>query len=298
MRGVRVDHWIGYLSQSFVHHPTLLRRGRTIDSRTNQGMPEPDPVPHLEQTRCLRCHDRGDVNTKILHGTPQQRHITQWFRSGQQHQLLRPLREQFTLVQEPLLQAACQTAPLARCPDGPEVEFRRGQLAGQLQEGKRVPMGFGQYAVTNRFIEPAGDSRLEQPCCVTSVESAHQQLRKAGQDGVLRPRPNREDQRKTPSRKSTRDEPENLRGLLVQPLRVVNDTDGRLLLGHLRQQCQHSQANQKTVRRSAWLESECRAQRVALWRRQIVQSIQERDRIVDAEPRTAGSSPTRHRLLG
>jgi hypothetical protein len=75
---------------------------------------------------------------------------------------------------------------------------------------------------------------------------------------------------------TARDEGQRLRGGRVEPLRVVHDADPRPLLGDVRQQAQHRQADQEPVRRVALAQAERGAQRIALRAGEAVQAIQER----------------------
>ena len=60
------------------------------------------------------------------------------------------------------------------------------------------------------------------------------------------------------------DETQNLRGGMVEPLRVVDDADERLLLGDLGEQGERGEPNQESVGRRAGSRGRTRFQRVAL----------------------------------
>ena len=47
------------------------------------------------------------------------------------------------------------------------------------------------------------------------------------------------------------DEREHLRGDAIEPLRILDEADQRLLLGSLGQQAQHRQSHEETIRRAA-----------------------------------------------
>jgi hypothetical protein len=68
-----------------------------------------------------------------------------------------------------------------------------------------------------------------------------------------------------------RHETEHLRRSPVEPLRVIHHTDQRPLLRYLRHQAQHSQTDQKAVRRRTGAEAEGSPKRIALRTRQFVQ---------------------------
>jgi hypothetical protein len=62
----------------------------------------------------------------------------------------------------------------------------------------------------------------------------------------------------------------------VQPLRIVDQAHQRAVLGHLRQQAEHGQADQETIRRRPRLKTERRPERITLRTRQPPEAIQHR----------------------
>jgi hypothetical protein len=73
-----------------------------------------------------------------------------------------------------------------------------------------------------------------------------------------------------------RHERERLDGHLVEPLRVVDDADERLLLAGVGQQAQNGQADQEAIRRGTGAHAERRVQRVALRDRQMPETAEHR----------------------
>ena len=63
---------------------------------------------------------------------------------------------------------------------------------------------------------------------------------------------------------------------LIQPLRVVDQADQWVLLGHLGQQAEGGQPDQEPVRRRPGAKAERRPQRVGLWVREPFQAVQHR----------------------
>ncbi|MDA0161379.1 hypothetical protein OM076_13965 [Solirubrobacter ginsenosidimutans] len=72
------------------------------------------------------------------------------------------------------------------------------------------------------------------------------------------------------------DERQDLSRGAVEPMRVVDQADQRCMLGGLAEEAQHGEADQKAIRCFAGVEAERRGQRVALRRRQTLESIQQR----------------------
>ena len=80
---------------------------------------------------------------------------------------------------------------------------------------------------------------------------------------------------------------------LVEPLRVVDDADERLLLGDLGEQRQRGEPDQEPVRRRAGAQAEHRRERVALRGGQPVEVIQHRGAELMQAAVGAAPSPTR-----
>ena len=78
------------------------------------------------------------------------------------------------------------------------------------------------------------------------------------------------------SQEPPRDERKDLPRELVQPLRVVDQTDERPLLGGGRQQREQCQTDQETIGRHTGGQTERRSDGVALRARQVIHAIQHR----------------------
>ena len=83
-------------------------------------------------------------------------------------------------------------------------------------------------------------------------------------------------QRDRLGQKSASDETDGLRGRLVEPLRVVNHADERPLPGHLRQQPEYSQTDDKAIRSRVRAQPERRRERIALRGGQALPAIKQR----------------------
>ena len=86
----------------------------------------------------------------------------------------------------------------------------------------------------------------------------------------------REDERDPFRQQPAGDERERLRGDPVQPLRVIDEAQQRLLLRDVGQQAEHRQPDQETVRRLACAQTERRRQRIALRTGKSLEAIEER----------------------
>ena len=109
------------------------------------------------------------------------------------------------------------------------------------------------------------------------------QLGEPGEDVVADARARCAHERDPLGKEAAGDEPEDLRGGIVEPLRVVDDADERLLLGDLGEQRQRGEPNQESVGRRAGAPTEHGCERVALGGGQAVEVIQHRRaELVDA----------------
>ena len=102
------------------------------------------------------------------------------------------------------------------------------------------------------------------------------QLGEPGEDVVADARARCAHERDPLGEEAAGDEAEDLRGGVVEPLRVVDDADERLLLGDLGEQRQRGESDQEPVGRRAGAPTEHRRERVALRGGQAVEAIQHR----------------------
>ena len=100
--------------------------------------------------------------------------------------------------------------------------------------------------------------------------------RQLGEDVVAAARAGGKHERDPLGEEAPADESEDLCGGLVEPLRVVDDADERLLLGDLGEQRQRGEPDQEPVGRRAGAPAEHRRERVALGDGQPVELIQHR----------------------
>ncbi len=156
----------------------------------------------------------------------------------------------------------------------PTGQFGRREAARQLQEGERVPTGFGHELVGDALIQPPGHDRREELSCVGISQSLDHQPRQGGKltdrlaDG--------EDHDYRLRQQPPRHERQRLRGGAVQPLRVVDHAQKRALLSRRGQQAEHRQADEQSVRRGALAQPERDFQRAALRRRKSLTAIEQR----------------------
>ena len=96
------------------------------------------------------------------------------------------------------------------------------------------------------------------------AEAADKQLGEPGKNVIADPAPRGAHDRDPLSEQTAGNEPQDLRRGVVEPLRVIDDTGQRPLLGDLGEQRQRGQPHQEPVGRSADTAAEHRRERVAL----------------------------------
>ena len=158
-----------------------------------------------------------------------------------------------------------------------------GELGGvvpgprQLEQRERVAVALGDDLVAHRRVERAVHVVEQQRPRVVVAEPVDGQLGEPGED-VVADCPVRAAHtiaiRSARRRRATK--PSTWAEACVEPLRVVDDADERLLLGDLGEQRQRGQPDQEPVRRRAGAQSEHRGERVALRTGQAVEAIQHR----------------------
>ena len=162
--------------------------------------------------------------------------------------------------------AAGKTEPAGEVGDVP--------CARQLEQGERVSVTLRDDLVANGGVQGAGHVGQQQRAGIAVAESADGQLGEPGENVIAGPRPRGAHDRDPLGEQAAGDEPQDLRRGVVEPLRVVDDTGQRLLLGDLGEQRQRGQPDQEPVGRSVGAAAEHRRERVALRSGQPAEVVQ------------------------
>ncbi len=148
--------------------------------------------------------------------------------------------------------------------------------ARELEQCERVAIGLHEDPIPHSCVERGGYGRIEQLAGLVAGQSLDRQL---GQPLELVPAlrlAQREHDPHSFRQESSRNECERLRGDSVEPLRVVDDAQERLLLGCVGQQAEGRQPHEEPIRRGTSTQPECRVQRVALRARQMLDAVEHR----------------------
>ena len=156
----------------------------------------------------------------------------------------------------------------------PARQLRRGQPAGQFEQGQRVAVRVGDDLLPDPRVQRAGQRRVQQHPRVALGQPADGQLRQARH--VLARDPRREHQAYRVGGQPPGGDAQCLRRGLVQPLLVIDHADQRAVAGRLGEQAEHGQADQEPVRRRAGAQAERGPQRLVLRHRQALGAIQQR----------------------
>ena len=137
-------------------------------------------------------------------------------------------------------------------------------------------MTLGDDLVADRRVERAAHAVQQQRACSAVVEPLDGHLGEPGEEIVTEARSRRAYERDPLARKPAGGETDDLRGRLVEPLRVVDHADERPLRSKLRQQAEYGQTDDKAIGRRFRAQAERRRERIALRGGQALPEIEHR----------------------
>ena len=289
---VRVPLGVGCFGEGAMHTVAVVGRSRAVGGGADEWVRELDPPPaYLEQRGVDRGAGRGHLEAEGRGGTVKQHGIAQRLRGRGEDEQLRLGREQLEAPGVALFDLADDRLT---CRETESTgEFCGVPGAWQLEERERVAVALRDDLLADGGVERAVHVVEQQRECIAVAESADGQLGEPDEDILAAARARRADERDPLGEETAGDEAEDLRGGLVEPLRVVDDADQRLLLGDLGEQRQRGEPHQEPVGRRTGAQSEHRRERLALRGGQPVEVIQHRVRRVGAGRCRRAPSPTR-----
>ena len=142
----------------------------------------------------------------------------------------------------------------------------------QLDDRERIAACLDDDPLQHALVEPRRQDRVQQRAGVPMAQRLDVKLRPATErpDRLSR----REDHRDPLGQEAAGDEREHARRRVVEPLRVVDDTQEGLVLGRLRQQVENRQPDQERIRRPPGVQPECNFEGGALRIRQALQNAE------------------------
>ena len=244
-------------------HPVAVGGGgQAVGGGSDEWMRELDPRTYLEQPGVDSGLGRGHVDAEGLSGTVEQDGVAQGLRGrGDDEQM----GVGWELEEAPCV-ALFDLAYHRLAPGQPEPA---GEICGvpgarQLEERERVAVTLGNDLVAHGGVQWAVHVVQQQCAGIAVAQSADRQLGQPGEDVVAAAGAGPAYEHDPLSEEPSGDEPKDLRGGLVEPLRVVDDADQRLLLGDLGEQRQRGQPDQEPVGRGTDAQSEHGCECVAL----------------------------------
>ena len=173
---IRLERGVGRVRQRPVRAPALGIRGRPIDGRPHQRMPE----AHLRADIQQPGPRRGSSAVPAIPSRVAARHISAGSPRGsaaatRSSSRVSAAAPRAAAGSSPRSGPTAAAAPAART----RRQLRRREPARELQQRKRIAARLGDDPVPDALIEPARDDRREQGAGVLVVESFEQQLRQA-----------------------------------------------------------------------------------------------------------------------
>ena len=156
----------------------------------------------------------------------------------------------------------------------PPASWRRRQPARELQERERVPARLGDDPLEHGLVQPSREDGLQERPCIPAAQRIDAELREAGQSGADVTR--RERERDPLGEQAARDERERSGRCAVEPLRVVDEAQERLLLGGFGEETENREPDEERARRLSGAEPEGDAERVTLRIRKTLDELQDR----------------------
>ena len=249
---------------------SLLWRRRAIHRRADQRVTKGHARADREQP--VGVGRRFDPDPEPRRRPPHQHRVSDRLRRRHQQQPLSIRRQPREPATEAVLDPPRQPRGVQRTE--PARELRRRQPPRQLQQRQRISARLGDETFAHPLIQRHPHRRAQQSTRITIAQTLDHQCRQPHQlfARVTRHQHQRDRLRQQPPRH----EHERLRRRAIQPLRVVNHTHKRPLRGHLRQQAQHRQPDQKPIRCVPSPQPERHAQRVPLRDGKPIEPIQQR----------------------
>jgi hypothetical protein len=270
---IRIDLCIRGVGECAVDALALLRCGRAINRRPHERMPEADLRPELHARRRRRpC--RGRLDAQLGRRVPHEQRITNRLGRRDQEQDPRRLRERREPLPEALLDATGERGAAVQAE--PAGEFVRRPAARELEQCERIAARLGDDPIAHALVERTCDDAFQQRLRIMVFQAMDDELRQPVETPLARRLTDGEDEADRLGLQTAGHKRQRLRRRRVEPPRVVDDADQWPLLGHVGQEAQEGEADEKPIRGVAISEAEHCAESIALWARQTFQAIHER----------------------
>ncbi|MGH2852165.1 MAG: hypothetical protein ACRDLP_16310, partial [Solirubrobacteraceae bacterium] len=153
----------------------------------------------------------------------------------------------------------------------PAREPTRGETLGKLEQSEGVAARLTHDSVADALVEPALDHTLQQRSRILLGQARDRQLGQSGELRLVARLAHRKQDGHRLCQQPSSDKSEDLDRCVVEPLRVVDETQQRSLLGDLRQQAERGEAHKEPLRGIARGEPHCDPQGTLLGARKRVE---------------------------
>jgi hypothetical protein len=270
---IRVLGGVGGLGEGAMDPVAVVDRGRMVGGRADEWMGELHAPVHLEEPGLRRGDGRGHVDAKVLGGAAEQDRVAEGLGGRGQDQQPGVGGQQLETPAVALFDLAGHRLAAGK----PESAGELGGPPGtrQLEQREGVAVALGDELVTDGSIQGAVHILEQQRAGIAVAESMDRQRGQPGEDVVAAAGAGRAHQRDPLGQKTPGDEPQDLRGSLVEPLRVVHKADQWVLLGGLGHEGQGGQPHHEPVGGVAGTQPEHRRQGVPLGDGEPVEVVQQ-----------------------
>ena len=251
--------------------PALLSGRCSVDSRAHQRMPEGHALPERKQPVRLRVHG-GERDPESLGCSQQQQRIADRLGRRDQQQTPRVVGERLNPTNEALLDPPCEPLRLDQAEAARQLPCR--QAPRELEQRQRITACLSDDPVSHPLIQLEVDRRAQQRAGIPIPHANHLQLGHVQK--LLAGLARGEHDRNRLRQQATCNKRQGQRRRPIQPLRVIDHTQQRTLLGHLREQTQHRQPDEEPIRGLAASQAEHDLHGLPLRRRKPLQPVEQR----------------------
>ncbi len=258
-------------------------------------MTEHDALAERQQAVRLDGGSGRIRDTEPLSRPPQERQVARWVGGRHQQQAAGITRHPRQPPREALLDP-CGQGHRRRQTEA-TGELRRRQPARQLQQGEGVATRLDNDPLQHALVRA-------DPATLTATASAHHHAPEARREALAEPVSASGNSRAATTNaifsasRRRADERKGARRGTIEPLRVVDDTEQRPLLGGLGQQAEDRQSDEEGARGLPGGQAEGHRKRLALRIRQTARGAQGSASTAAEEQRTRAPSRLRHRRRG
>ena len=189
-----------------------------------------------------------------------------------QQQTSRIIGERLNPTNEAFLDSPCEPLRLDQAEAARQLPRR--QAPRELEQRQRITACLSDDSVSDSLIQLEPHGRAQQRAGIPIPHAIHLQLGHVSK--LLAGLARGEHDRNRLSQETPSDEPQDLEGGVVEPLRVVDEAEQRLLLRDLREEGKRPEGNEEAIGRVPGREAERDAQSMLLGLRKTIELAEHR----------------------